>query len=128
MDQATLVNPDVDAGREALAVLDAAHLTPIVALLMVSSEYDDWRLVLSSPELDQAHPLRAYEQVAETLKGRFVYTLPPMLILPIDDPFIRDLRRIFSTRIKVGDQTVVRLGGQMIAGRFISDAYVYRVK
>src|SRR5258708_2733289 len=96
MDQATLVNPDVNAGREALAALDAAGIRPAVALLMMSSDYDDWRLTLASPALDQIHPLKAYEKVTEILRGRFVYTLPPILILPIKDPFIRELRRMFG--------------------------------
>jgi hypothetical protein len=125
MDQTTLVSPDVNAGREALAELDAAKIKPIVALLMMSPDYGDWRLVLSSPSLDQAHPLKAYEKVAETLGGRFVYSLPIMLILPTKDPFIRELRRIFS---KAKDLTGMRLGGQTIGDRFISDAYVYRVQ
>ncbi|NYF77866.1 hypothetical protein [Granulicella arctica] len=125
MDQATLVSPDINAGQEALAALDAAQVKQITALLMVSSEYEDWRLVLSSPSLDQTHPLKAYEKVTEVLRGRFVYTLPPILILPTKDAFIRELRRIFS---KTKDVTGRRLGGQTIGNRYISNAYVYRVQ
>ncbi|MEO6802625.1 MAG: hypothetical protein ABI197_05185 [Granulicella sp.] len=125
MDQATLVNPDVNAGLEALAALDAAQIRPLVALLMVSAEYDDWRLVLSSPALDQTHPLRAYEKVAATLRDHFIYTLPPILILPTKDLFIQGLRKIFA---KAKDVNGMRLGGQTIGNRFISNAYVYRVQ
>jgi hypothetical protein len=125
MDQATLVNPDVNAGREAVATLDAAGLKPVVALLMVSSDYDDWRLTLASPALDQIHPLKAYEQVTEALRGRFVYTLPPLLILPIKDPFIRELRHMFG---KTKEVDGMRLGGQTMGDRFIANAYVYRVQ
>jgi hypothetical protein len=125
MDQATLVSPDLNAGREALDALDAAQIKPTVALLMVSPEYCDWRLVSSSPSLDQAHQLKAYEKVAEILRGRFVYTLPPILVLPTKDPFIRELRRIFG---KAKDVTGMRLGGQTIGNRFISNAYVYRIQ
>ncbi|HEU5341541.1 hypothetical protein [Edaphobacter sp.] len=127
MDQTTLVSPDVTAGREALAALDAAHIKQIVALFMLSPEYGDWRFVLSSPSLDQTRQLKAYEQVTEALHGRFIYTLPTIMVLPTKDPFIRELRRIFSTNIKVGPKTVVRLGGQTIGNRFISDAYVIRM-
>jgi hypothetical protein len=125
MDQATLVSPNVNAGREALATLDAAHLKPVVALLMVSSDYEDWRLTLASPALDQTHPLKAYEQVTRALRGRFVYTLPPLLILPIKDPFIRELRRMFG---KTKEVDGMRLGGQTIGDRFIANSYVYRVQ
>jgi hypothetical protein len=125
MDQATLVSPDINAGGQALAELDAAGVKPVAALLMVSPEYGDWRLVLSSPSLDQAHQLKAYEKVAEILAGRFVYRLPPILILPTKDPFIRELRRIFG---KTKDVNGMRLGGQTIGNRFIDNAYIYRVQ
>jgi hypothetical protein len=125
MDQATLVNLDVSAGLKVLDTLDAAKLKVAVACWMLSPDYNDWRLVLSSPAFDQTHPLKAYEQVAEALHGHFVYTTPPILILPTKDPFIRELRRRFG---KAKDVTGMRLGGQMIGNRFISDAYVYRIQ
>jgi hypothetical protein len=125
MDQATLVSPDILAGSQALQVLDAAEIKPVVALLMISSEYEDWRLVLSSPSLDQTHLLRAYDKVAEALAGQFVHRLPPILVLPTRDPFIRELRRLFG---KTKDVAGMRLGGQTIGNRFVSSAYVYRVQ
>jgi hypothetical protein len=128
MDQAILVTPDVLSGTEVLKTLDSAKINPAVLLLMASSDDQDWRLVISSPALDQTHLLKAYEQVTEALQGRFIDTMPPILVLPTKDPFIRDLRRIFSTKIRVGPQTVTRLGGQTIGNRFILDAYVYRVR
>lgn len=46
------------------------------------------------------------------------------MILPMADPFIKELRRLFGkTRSVEG----MRLGGQMIADRFVQDAYVYRI-
>jgi hypothetical protein len=125
MDQATLVSPDINAGSQALAELDAAGVKPVTALLMVSPEYGDWRLVLSSPSLDQTHQLNAYEKVAEILGGRFVYRLPPILILPTKDPFIRELRKLFG---KTKDVNGMRLGGQSFGNRFIDNAYVYRIQ
>jgi hypothetical protein len=125
MDQATLVNLDVNAGLKVLDTLDAAKLKVAVALWMLSPDYGDWRLVLASPALDQTHPLKAYQQVAEALHGHFAHMRPPILILPIKDPFIRELRRIFG---KTKDVAGMRLGGQTIGNRFISDAYVYRIQ
>jgi hypothetical protein len=125
MDQATLVNLDVDAGHKVLAALDDAQIKVSVALWMVSSDYDDWRLVLASPSLDQSRLLKAYQQVAKALHGRFARLLPPILILPVKDPFIQDLRKMFG---KAKDVSGMRLGGQTIGNRFISDAYVYRIQ
>jgi hypothetical protein len=125
MDQATLVNLDVDAGIKVLNALDAANLKITVALWLASSDYSDWRLILSSPALDQTHPLKAYEQVAEVLHEQSVQVHPPILILPTKDAFIRYLHRMFG---KSKDTNGMRLGGQTIGNRFISDAYVYRVQ
>jgi hypothetical protein len=125
MDQATLVNLDVDAGTKVLKALGDAKHKVAVALWMESSDYSDWRLVLSSPTFDQTHPLKAYQQVAEALHGRFAHMRPPILILPTKDPFIRELRKLFG---KTKDVQGMRLGGQMIGNRFIDDAYLYQVQ
>lgn len=125
MDQATLVGPDIDTGRDVLAILDATKIKTVVALLAVLPEYGDWRLVLSSPSLDQSRQLKAYEKVAEALHGQFPYRLPGIMILPTKDPFVRELRRLFA---KAKDVTGMRLGGQKIGNRFIDAAYVYRIQ
>jgi hypothetical protein len=125
MDQATLVSPDIEIGEEALKALDKAGIKQIVAVLAVLPEYGDWRLVLSSPSLDQVHLLKAHEQIAEILRGHFVYRLPIIMVLPTRDPFIKELRRLFGQTKSV---TGMRLGGQTIGNRFIDNAYVYRIQ
>ena len=125
MDQATLVGPDIDIGRDALAALDAAGIKSTVALLAVFPEYGDWRLVVSAPALDQKHLLKAHEQVSAILRGDFVYRLPTVMILPTKDPFVRELRKIFG---KAKNVTGMRLGGQTIGNRFVDNAYVYRIQ
>jgi hypothetical protein len=125
MDQATLVGPDIDTGRDIVSALDQAHLKNLSALLAVFPEYGEWRLVESSPSLDQSDPLKAYEEVFQALQGRFRYKLPGIMVLPTKDPFIKELRRIFG---KAGDVTGMRLGGQKIGNRFLDNAYVYRIQ
>ncbi len=125
MDQATLVSFDIEAGTKVLKALDDSRLKISVALWILSSEYSDGRLVLSSPLLDQTHPLRSYEQVTQALHKHLVPLRSSILVLPTKDPFIRELRRIFG---KSKDVTGMRLGGQTIGNRFISDAYVYRIQ
>ena len=125
MDQATLVGPDLSVGREIVSILDAAQLKQITALFVLFPEYSDWRLVLSSPSLDQNHSLKAGLKVHEILHGKFAYPLPPLMVLPRKDPFIAGLRKLFG---KAKDVTGMRLGGHTIGNRFIDDAYVYRVQ
>ena len=125
MDQATLVNLDVNAGQKVLDALDEAKIKVAAALWMISSDYEDWRLVLCLPSLDQTQMLKAYQKVADVARGRFAQMLPPILILPAKDPFIKELRRIFGKSKNVNG---MRLGGQTIGNRYISDAYVYRIQ
>lgn len=121
MDQEILVSPYIEAARDAVAALEAAGIKRVVALLAVFPEYGDWRLVLSSPSLDQTQLLKAHEQVTEVLRGDFVYRLPIIMVLPDKDLLIRGLRKTFR-RVRVGG--FIHLGGQAIGNRFISDAYI----
>jgi hypothetical protein len=49
---------------------------------------------------------------------------PVVMILPMKDPFIKVLRRIFGKTKSVDG---MRLGGQMIGDRFVEDGYLYRI-
>ena len=126
MDKATMVSIDVSLGAELLEVLDRAHLKVSVALWMYLSEYEDWRLVIAGRPFDSPDPRGAYRLIHDSLvAGGFKpQKTPPVLILPMNDPFIKEIRRIFGkTRSVEG----TRLGGQMIGDRFVQDAYVYRI-
>jgi hypothetical protein len=125
MDQATLVSPDLAAGREALAVLDKAGIKNITALFASFPEYSDWRFVLSSASLDQHSSLKAAERVYEILSGKFVYSLPLLMVLPARDPIIRALKRSFVGKVKAGE--VIRMGGQMVGNRFASELIIVRL-
>ena len=125
MDQATLVSPEIDAGSKVISALDDADFKNLSALMAIFPEYGDWKLVLSSPSLDQNDRLKAYEQVFKVLHGKFQYTLPEIMILPTKDPFIKELRKVFG---KARNVTGMRLGGQKIGNRFLDNAYVYRIQ
>jgi hypothetical protein len=124
MDQATLVGPDINVGNEVLAALDVGGLKRITALLAVFPEYGDWRLVLSSPSLDAMNRLDATEKIYGILQGRFTHLLPPLMLFTTKDSFIRELHKMFG---KTANVQGMRLGGQMIGGRFIEAAYIYRI-
>jgi hypothetical protein len=89
MDKAALVTPDFAAGAKLLEALDHSDLAINVALWLNSSDYDDWRFVLSSRRLNDADP-RAYGSVRDALqRGGFLREhTPPLLILGMTDPFI----------------------------------------
>ncbi|MGO9261578.1 MAG: hypothetical protein ACLQU1_35535 [Bryobacteraceae bacterium] len=126
MVKAALVNLDIDRGAELLDVLERAKLKIAVALWAYLSEYDEWRLMVSSRQFNSRRLMDAYRLVFDALVAARITAVktPPIMILPMTDPFIKELRRIFG---KTKSVEGMRLGGQMIGDRFIEDAYVYRI-
>lgn len=126
MDKAAMVSIDITRGSELVDTLERAKVKVNVAVWMLMSEYEDWRLVVSSPQFDLPDPRDAYGLLHDVLASAGIVRkqMPPVLILSAKDPFIRELRRIFGrTKSTEG----MRLGGQMIGDRFVEDAYVYRI-
>lgn len=127
MDNATLVNFDIENGQKVIDALDKAGKTPNVALWAQLPEYDDWRLVIASDRLDQSSSLSAYTEINATLRnaGIPVNRTPSIFWRPMDKPFIQALRRTFSS---AADTYGMRLGGQTFGDKFLEDAFVYRIR
>ena len=122
-----MVAADFTGGLELVHALDRSDLSVSVALWLNSPEYEDWRFVLASRRLDVAEPSEAYGLVHDALAaaGVSLERTPALMILKMSDPFVRALRRIFAKTKAVEG---MRLGGQQIGDRFVSDALVYRVR
>jgi len=127
MDKTILVEADFTTGLNLLRALDHASVAVNVALWLRASEYGDWRFVLASRSLDASALSEAYGRVHDALaeEGISLERTPTLLILSMSEPFIRELRRIFS---KAKSVEGMRLGGQMIGDRFVEDALVYRIR
>ncbi len=125
MDKAALVS-DIERGSAILRALDAARLKVNVVAWFQLPEYQDPRLVLASPAFDSVDLGTAYGLINKALKdANFpVEHKPPLLMLPMKDPLIRDLRRTLG---KAKSGVGMRVGGQMIGDRFIEDGFIYRV-
>jgi len=126
MGQTLLVNIELERGAEIIRILDQAGLKVSVALWVLLEEYDNWRLVLASHRFDAAGPLEAHGLTNDALRaaGFPVESKPAVLILAMNDPFVRALRRIFG---KSKTAEGMRLGGQQIGNRWVEDGYVYRI-
>ncbi len=126
MDNAALVTVDLDRGAEMVEILERAKVKFGVALWAYLSEYDDWRLVLAARRFDALTLRDAYGLLHELLDaaGIAAEKTPATLILPMSDPFVKELRRIFG---KARSVEGMRLGGQTVGNRFLEDAYVYRI-
>ena len=121
-----MVGLDIDRGAAVLEALGRAKVKVSVALWMYLSEYEDWRLVLSAPQFNSRDLRDAYGLLHDSLapSGFTPRNTPPIMILPMSDPSIRELRRVFG---KTKSVEGMRLGGQMFGDRFVEDAYAYRI-
>jgi hypothetical protein len=121
-----LVGPEIDAGAALLKALDAAGLKVKVAMWAVLAEYEDWRIVLASPQLDRAGRQGPYGLIRDALDkaGFAMERRPDCVVVRMTDPFVRQLRRLFG---KAKSVEGMRLGGQLFGDRYIEDAYVYRI-
>jgi len=126
MDKTALVSVDLERGSEMLQALDQAKIKVNVALWAHLAEYEDWRFVVSGRKFDSLRLTEAYGLLngALTTFGIPIERTPPVLILPMSDPFIRALRRLFG---KTKSVEGMRLGGQLLGDRFIEDGYAYRI-
>lgn len=126
MDKATLVVNDIATGSRIVDILDEAGLRVLLAMWLLTPEYEDLRFALSSRDLDTVDPRDAYGIVHSALEkeGIALENTPTLLVLRTTDPFVRALRQIFR---KAKSVEGMRLGGQTIGGRFIEDAVVYRI-
>lgn len=117
----TLVSADIERGSRIIEILDAAKVRIKVGLWAYLDGYDQWRMVLASPELDD----QDYLIVRRTLEAAgFTYdTTPPLIVWKMSDPFIRELRRRFRKSHPEGSRLVY----ESVAGRLIEYAYVYRI-
>jgi hypothetical protein len=127
VDTATLVNFDIENGKEVIDALDREGKTPNVALWAKIPDYEDWRLVIASDKLDQFSSFSGYTEINEALKrAGFPFRRKPTISLrPMDKPFIQALRRSFAS---AADTYGMRLGGQMFGDQYLEDAFVYRIR
>jgi hypothetical protein len=127
MDTSTLVNFDIENGKEVIDALDRDGKSPNVALWAKIPDYEDWRLVIASDRIDQTSSLSGYTEINQSLKrAGFPFRRKPTISLrSMDKPFIQALRRTFAS---AADTYGMRLGGQMFGDQYLEDAFVYRIR
>ena len=121
-----MVNLDVTKGSQLVDALEGAKLKIGVALWVVLAEYEDWRLIISARQLDALDFRAAYRLVYDALApaGFTPRNTPPIMILPMADPFIKQVRRLFGKSRSVEGMNI---GLQLIGDRFVEDGYLYRI-
>jgi hypothetical protein len=123
----TLVSFDIENGDSVIKAMDDDGKAPNVALWAWLPDYEDWRLVLASDHLDQNSLRTGYSQIIEAMDKASIpmHRRPTLLMKPMNDPMIQDLRRAFSS---AADTRGMRLGGQKFGDKYLEDGVVYRIK
>jgi len=127
MDKVALVNFDIESGEKVIEALDRDGKEPKVALWAKLPEYEDWRLVIASDRIVQTGSLYPYTQINEAMEkaGISISKRPKVFLRPMDKPFIKTLRSVFS---RTADTYGMRLGGQTFGDQYLEDAFVYRIR
>jgi len=125
MAETTLVGFDVSAGQKVLDALEEDGVRVAVAFWAKTSDYDEPRLFIASPDFDSASRLDAHTRVALAVQPKFIWSAPNVVILRMSDGTIETLQRLFGNARSVHG---MRLGGQTIGRRYVEDAYVYVIR
>ena len=127
MDNAALVNLDIEDGKRVIDALEEGGKAPNVALWAKLPDYEDWRLVIASDLLDQSSAFSGYSDINAAMeKARIpIHRQPTVFLRPMDNPFIQALRRTFAS---ASDTYGMRLGGQTFGDKYLEDAFVYRIR
>jgi hypothetical protein len=126
MYQTSLVDFDLRKGERVVSALEQAGIRLTVVVWAHFSEYEDWRFVLASKDLDGLDLGDAYLKVNQTLReaGISAWQTPLIFIMKTTDPFIRAIRKAYS---KTEDVAGMRLGSQRWGDRYLDDAYAYKI-
>jgi hypothetical protein len=126
MDQATLVDRDIDEGRRVVQTLDQAGFPVVAALWGFFPEAGDWRLLIASPKVNELGPRGAYAAIQQALlKAQVSLPLYRVSAVAPEEPLVTELR-IFA-----GTDPAPFLGGTylrraVIGDTYVEGAYVYR--
>jgi hypothetical protein len=126
VDKTALVTVDLRTSEKIVRALERKGYRIAVAMWAHFPEYDDWRFVIASKDIDSLSLSDAYLMVNKALteSGLSVRETPPIVIIKTTSPFIRALRKVFG---KAEDVAGMRLGGQVWGDRFLEDAYAYKI-
>lgn len=113
------------AGENLIHELDRRKFPAKAAFWLYETEGDDWRLMIATPQLRSVGPRKLYKSVQQAIaKIDTPIRTSSVFLLDTKDPFIKRL----STAIGRGPGVSgMRFSRNSINGRFIEDAYIYRM-
>jgi hypothetical protein len=121
-----LTDEMIAAGAELTKALDRAQWPVGASFWLFDPEINLWRLVLASPKVDQEGPLKSYRHVNEVLRRMSIAVpLASVSVVSPNHPNVRAFQSVYPEDRDMKGRRVFRTA---INGRFIDDAYVYRIR
>lgn len=129
MVEAPLETGRIEAGETLVRELDKKGLQPDAAFWLYDSEAQGWKLVLAEAKLKEAGPKQLYRDIQRRLaelpdEHRPLLTLADIAVAAPDSPIVL----LLKTATRTGPGTSgIRFTNNVINGKLIEGAYVYRV-
>ena len=122
-----LTERQIDAGERLLKRLDECKLNVDAALWFYFPDKENWKLVLSLPDIVELGPKAGYKEVQRVLS----HVEDPVGIELVDVVLARrnsELLSLLKRAIKTGPGiSRIRFSKNVINGRLIDDALIYRL-
>jgi hypothetical protein len=117
----------IDAGAELTAKLDESGLPITTALWFFVTDVNEWRLLFASPEVATKGPRDVYGRIQKVVRelGEKASAVPLSSIglMDTDADLVRSLKVAARTGPGINR---VRFSKNVLNGRFIADALIYR--
>jgi len=116
----------INAGAELTRRLDEANWLVVASFWYFVPEQNQWKLIFASPRLLSDGPAQAYyaiRRASPALREQFP-SLKQIYVVPPDDEVVEALGLAVHTGWTISG---IRFSRNTINGRFIEDAYLYRI-
>lgn len=124
-----LTDAMIEAGAALTRKLDGAGIGITAAFWLFDPDLNEWRLLFASPDVSSKGPRDVYAKIRRAIDelGEQASAVPLSVIKLLDSE--ADLVRLIRTAVGTGPGPVIsriRFSKNVIAGRFIDDALIYR--
>lgn len=127
MDKSTLVEKDINEGKELIEALDEAGISVQAALWIYLSESDEWRFMIAIPMIDEKGPKKTYTHIQSILAKITppTITLKDISIVSPNYDLIKLLKMVILTGPGIHG---IRMKRNTVNNVFIEDVYIYRIQ
>jgi hypothetical protein len=120
----TLVNSDIEIGRQIVTALTRARIPVAVYLWAFVPQLQEWQFIIATPLVDTKGPLAAYGEVNKVLRREGLFDDTPLRRIFLRSPNDRVLKSL-EKESRAVPQESFRIVNEQIAGNFVEDAYLY---